>query len=48
MLIVGEREKEEGTITVRKRNGENLPAMTPQDFAERVRGECEEMMGGKR
>ncbi|HHO47635.1 MAG TPA: threonine--tRNA ligase [Desulfobacteraceae bacterium] len=48
MLIVGEREKEEGTITVRKRNGENLPAMTPQDFAERVHGECDEMMGGKR
>jgi threonyl-tRNA synthetase len=48
MLIVGEREKEEGTITVRKRNGENLPAMTPQDFAERVRGECNDVMGGKR
>jgi len=48
MLIVGEREKEEGTITVRKRNGENLPAMTPQDFAERVRGECDEVMSGKR
>jgi threonyl-tRNA synthetase len=48
MLIVGEREKENGTITVRKRNGENLPAMTPQDFAERVRGECDELMGGKR
>jgi threonyl-tRNA synthetase len=36
MLIVGEREKEEGTITVRKRNGENLPPMTPEDFADFV------------
>ena len=45
MLIVGEREKENGTITVRKRNGENLPPMTPQEFAEMVARECEEETG---
>ncbi|MGI6657481.1 MAG: threonine--tRNA ligase [Desulfobulbus sp.] len=40
MLIVGDREKEEGTVTVRKRNGDNLPAMTPEAFADLVVGEC--------
>ncbi|MCL2791280.1 MAG: threonine--tRNA ligase [Desulfobulbus sp.] len=40
MLIVGEREKEEGTITVRLRDGQNLPAMTPEAFADLVIGEC--------
>ena len=39
MLIIGEREKEDGTVTVRKRDGENLPAMTPEDFARLVHGE---------
>ncbi|GAB4335021.1 MAG: threonine--tRNA ligase [Desulfobulbaceae bacterium] len=42
MLIIGEREKEEGTVTVRKRSGENLPPMSPGEFAEMVRSECEE------
>jgi len=41
MLIVGEREKEEGTITVRLRDGQNLPAMTPEAFADLVTGECQ-------
>jgi threonyl-tRNA synthetase len=48
MLVVGEREKEEGTVTVRRRNGENLPPMTPQEFAELVRTECDEAIGGNR
>ncbi len=39
MLIIGEREKEDGTVTVRKRDGENLPAMTPEGFARLVREE---------
>jgi threonyl-tRNA synthetase len=42
MLIVGEREKSEKTITVRKKNGKNLPPMTAQAFAEMVAGECRE------
>ncbi len=40
MLIVGEREKEDGTITVRKRDGKNLPAMTPEAFFDLVIEEC--------
>ncbi len=44
MLIVGDREKADGTITVRKKNGENLPPMTPQAFAEMVEKECVEAM----
>jgi len=42
MLIIGEREKEDRTVTVRKRNGDNLPPMTSQEFADMVRKECEE------
>jgi len=45
MVIIGEREKEEGTITIRKRNGENLPPMTPAEFAEMVSSECKEATG---
>jgi threonyl-tRNA synthetase len=46
MLVVGEREKENGTVTVRLRNGENLPPMTPQEFADLVHTECDEAIGG--
>jgi threonyl-tRNA synthetase len=42
MLIVGNREMEEGMVTVRRRNGENLPPMSPQEFSAMVRRECEE------
>ncbi len=44
MLIVGDREKSEGTVTVRLRNGKNLDPMRPEEFAELVRRECEEAM----
>ena len=44
MLIIGDREKADGTVTVRKKNGENLPPMTPQAFAEMVEKECAEAM----
>lgn len=40
MLIVGEREKEDKTITVRKKDGQNLPAMTPDAFYDLVIEEC--------
>jgi len=46
MLIIGEREKEDGTVTVRKRNGDNLPPMSSQEFADMVRRECEEGIAG--
>lgn len=44
MLIVGDREKSEGLVTVRLKNGENLPPMTPEAFAELVNRECAEGM----
>ncbi len=40
MLIVGDREKQDGTITIRRRDGENLPAMTPEAFVDFVTEEC--------
>jgi threonyl-tRNA synthetase len=40
MLIIGEREKDEGTVTVRRRDGQNLPAMTPEAFIDLVVEEC--------
>ncbi len=42
MLIVGDKEKEEGTVTVRLRNGKNLPAMPIADFIAKVNEECQE------
>lgn len=44
MLIIGDREKADGTVTVRKKNGDNLPPMTPEAFAEMVHNECAEAM----
>jgi threonyl-tRNA synthetase len=40
MLIVGDKEKEDGTVTVRLRDGKNLPAMTVSDFIKKVQEEC--------
>ena len=45
MLIIGEREKEEGTVTVRKKDGQNLPAMTPEAFVDLVIDECHRRNG---
>ena len=36
MLVVGDREKEEGTVTVRERSGRNLDPMSPEEFARMV------------
>jgi len=47
MLIIGDREKESGTVTVRKKSGENLPPMTVQEFANMVHDECIAAIGGK-
>jgi len=38
MLVVGAREAEEGTVSVRRRSGEDLGAMSTTDFLARVRG----------
>ncbi|MCY7312805.1 MAG: threonine--tRNA ligase [Pseudoxanthomonas sp.] len=37
LLVVGDREKEEGTVAVRTRSGEDLGTMGVADFAERLR-----------
>jgi threonyl-tRNA synthetase len=40
MLIVGDKEKEDGTVTVRLRDGNNLPPMSIADFAAKITDEC--------
>jgi threonyl-tRNA synthetase len=39
LLVVGDREKENGLVAVRARSGEDLGSMTPEAFAERLRAE---------
>jgi len=39
MLIIGDKEKENGQVTVRLRDGKNLPAMTVEEFIELVKSE---------
>lgn len=45
MLIIGEKEKESGTVTVRMRDGKNLPAMSIEDFIEKITQECRDQRG---
>ncbi|MBX3726388.1 MAG: threonine--tRNA ligase [Xanthomonadales bacterium] len=40
LLVAGDREKEQGTIAVRTRGGEDLGVMTPAEFERRLREEC--------
>lgn len=40
LLVVGDREKETGTITVRVRSGEDLGSFTVAEFADRLRSDC--------
>jgi len=40
MLIIGDKEKADGTVTVRLRDGKNLPPMTIAEFADKVLEEC--------
>ena len=39
MLIVGEQEEKDGTVSVRKHGGEDLGAMTVEQFAELINAE---------
>ncbi len=39
LLVAGDREREQGLIAVRSRSGEDLGTMTPEAFAQRLRGE---------
>jgi threonyl-tRNA synthetase len=43
MIIVGEKESEEGTLSVRKHGGENLGSMTLEAFAEMVQKDLEKV-----
>ena len=42
MLVVGDRDMENGTVSVRTRSGEDLGAMTPEAFIARCRKQIEE------
>ena len=42
MLIIGDKEMAAGEVTIRLRDGENLPAMKIADFAEMVQRQCSE------
>lgn len=41
MLIIGDKEVEEQTVTVRLRNGKNLPSMSVAEFAEMIQQESQ-------
>jgi len=41
MLIIGDKEVEARQVTVRLRNGDNLPAMSIPEFAALIAGENE-------
>ena len=41
MLVVGDKEMETGHVTVRLRDGCNLPSMSPGELIDRIRGESE-------
>ena len=44
MLIVGEKEAEEGVVSVRRQGAEEKGQMTIQDFADMVKKTVEEQM----
>jgi threonyl-tRNA synthetase len=39
LLVAGDREREDGTLAVRTRSGEDLGVMTPAQFAGRLAAE---------
>lgn len=45
MLIIGDKEKTDGTVTVRLRNGKNLPPMTVEEFITMIDREVKEGRG---
>ena len=45
MLVIGDREAESGTVTVRERSGKNLPPMSAKDFAAKIKDECKVGLG---
>jgi len=45
MLVIGDREVESGTVTVRERSGKNLPPMSVENFATKIKYECKVVLG---
>ena len=45
MLVIGDREAESNTVTVRERSGKNLPPMSAADFATKIKDECKAVLG---
>ena len=45
MLIIGDKEKESNTVTVRLRDGKNIADMPIDDFVEKINKECSEGRG---
>ncbi len=45
MLIIGDKEKEHNTVTVRLRDGKNITDMKIEDFADKISKECIEGRG---
>jgi threonyl-tRNA synthetase len=45
MLVIGDREAESHTVTVRERSGKNLPPMSVEDFAVKIKEECKAAHG---
>jgi threonyl-tRNA synthetase len=45
MLVIGDREAESETVTVRERSGKNLPSMSVKDFAAKIKDECTAVLG---
>lgn len=42
MLVIGDKEVEQGTVTARFRDGKNLPPMRPEEFVDFVMQECKQ------
>ena len=42
MLIIGDKEKDSRTVTLRFRNGDNIADMSIDDFIEKIKQECDE------
>ena len=42
MLVIGDKEMEEGNVNIRPRKGDSLGAMSVEDFADMVKNECME------
>ncbi|MEK6196700.1 MAG: threonine--tRNA ligase [Desulfobacterales bacterium] len=45
MLVIGDREVESDTVTVRERSGNNLPPISVEDFATKIKDECKAVLG---